>query len=107
MFSDQFPLNILLVSLFAAFMGWIIAPTIHTLGERFKIKRFLKSREIVLEKDQELTESQAVDLQEYLSDRSGDEEWSKIVAQAMFSTAMAVIATASLVFLSDIDFSFM
>jgi FtsH-binding integral membrane protein len=31
MFSDQFPLNILLVSLFAAFMGWIISPTIHGL----------------------------------------------------------------------------
>lgn len=107
MFSEVFPLNILLVSLFAAFMGWIIAPTIHTFWERFKIKRFLKSRDIVLEKDQELSETQSVDLQEYLSDRSGDEEWSKIVAQAMFSTAMAVIATASLVFLSDIDFSFM
>jgi FtsH-binding integral membrane protein len=31
MFSDQFPLNILFVSLFAAFMGWIISPTIHGL----------------------------------------------------------------------------
>lgn len=107
MFADQFPLNTLFVSLFAAFMGWIISPTIHGLWMRFKVKRFLKERDIVLEKDEELTEKQAADLEEYLNDTTGDEEWNKIVAQAMFSTAMAVIATASLVFTTDIDFSFM
>jgi hypothetical protein len=74
---------------------------------RFKAKRFLKERGITLEKDQELTEKQSTDLEEYLSDTRGDEEWNKVVAQAMFSTAMAVLATASLVFTTDIDFSFM
>lgn len=107
MFSDQFPLNILFVSLFAAFMGWIIAPTIHAFWMKFKVKRFLKEKEIVLEKDQELTEQQALELEEYLSDHSRDEEWNKIVSQAMWSTAVAVLATASLVYFSDIDFSFM
>lgn len=107
MFSEMFPVNIILVSLFAALMGWMIAPTIHSLGNRFKAKKFFKERGIVLEKNQKLTEEQLMDLEEYLIDHKGWDEWNKIVSQAMFSTAVAVFATASLVFMSDIDFSFM
>ncbi len=106
-FAELFPVNLVLVWLFAALMGWMIAPTIRWIGENRKIKSFLKERSIVLEEWEPLNEKQEKDLEQYLLDNPSNEEWNKIVAQAIFSTALAVFATASLVFISDIDFSFM
>ena len=37
-FSDIFPLNIFLVSCFAAIIGWSLGPTITMIGKRFKFK---------------------------------------------------------------------
>ncbi|MCP4524111.1 MAG: hypothetical protein GY828_07885 [Candidatus Gracilibacteria bacterium] len=105
--SDTFPLNIVLISVFSLFMGWIISPAIQNLGENFKTRKFLKTRNISLKKDEILSEEQMNDLEGYLIDNKSDDQWNKIIAQAMFSTALAIISTASLVFMSDIDFSFL
>lgn len=107
MFANSFPLNLILVWVFSAFIWWMIAPGIRSMWGNFKIKKFLKSRDIVLKKWEQLTTEQANDLAEYLKGNDSNEQWNKIVSQAMFSTALAVFATASLVFMSDIDFSFL
>lgn len=106
-FSNTFPINLVLVWLFAWVMWWMIAPGIRSMWDNFKTKKFLKDRWIVLKKWEILTEVQFKDLWEYLEINRSNEQWNEIVSQAMFSTALAVFATASLVFLSDIDFSFM
>ena len=107
MFADSFPLNLVLVWVFSAFIWWMIAPWIRSMWGSYKIKKFLKSRDIVLKKWEQLSTEQANDLAEYLKGNDSNDQWNKIVSQAMFSAALAVFATASLVFMSDIDFSFM
>jgi FtsH-binding integral membrane protein len=106
-FAHVFPANLVLVWLFAALMWWMISPTIKSMWNNKKVKAYLKDRGIVLKKGESLNEFQLEDLENYLSLNQSNDEWNKIVAQAMFSTALAVFSTASLVFISDIDFSFM
>jgi hypothetical protein len=60
-----------------------------------------------LKKNEKLNQDQLNDLNYYLEKNQSNEEWNKIVSQAIISTALAVITTASLVFLTDIDFGFM
>jgi FtsH-binding integral membrane protein len=106
-FDDVFPLNLILVWLFSAAIGWMISPTIKGIWNNFKVKKFIKDRGIVLKKGEKLSSQQSQDFGNYLEENRWAEEWNKIVSQAMMSTALAVFATASLVFISDIDFSFM
>jgi FtsH-binding integral membrane protein len=106
-FADLFPINLILVWIFAALMWWIIAPTIKLMWERKKVKTFLKNNWIILKKNEKLNQDQLNDLNYYLEKNQSNEEWNKIVSQAIISTALAVITTASLVFLTDIDFGFM
>ena len=105
-FSNSYPINLVLVWLFAWVMWWMIAPWIRSMWDNYKTRKYLKGKWIVLKKGEILTAEQAIDLAEYLNANRWDEQWNKIVSQAMFSTALAVFATASLVFISDIDFSF-
>lgn len=42
-----------------------------------------------------------------MASSQSDDAWNRIVTQALLSTAIAVFATASLVFMTDIDFGFM
>lgn len=107
MFSDIFPLNLILVWAFSAAMWWMISPTIKNMGINYNMKKFLKLKGITLKKWEELSINQIKDLEEYLEDNKWDDQWNKIVSQAMLSTALAVFATASIVYVSDIDFSFM
>ena len=53
-FADIYPLNLLLVTIFSALIGWQIGPTIEHFGKRFKMKKYLKSHEIVIKKDRKL-----------------------------------------------------
>lgn len=106
-FADLFPINLALVALFSAAMWWMISPTIQWMWQSNKVKKFLKEKGIVLKKWEVLTLEQMQELETYLENNKSNEEWNKIVSQAMFATALAVFATASLVFISDIDFSFM
>ena len=106
-FSSFFPVNIFLVWSFAFLMWWLISPGITAMWKHRKVSKFLKERGIKLKKGESLSESQDKELENYLLLHKSNDEWNKIVAQAMLSTALAVFATSSLVFLSDIDFSFM
>jgi len=106
-FQNVFPLNLILVALFSWFIWWMISPTIASMWQNYKIKGFLKENAIVLNKWEELNASQLKELENYLEINKSDEKWNMVISQAMFSTALAVFATASLVFISDIDFSFM
>jgi len=130
-FSEVFPLNILLVSCFAGIMGWSLGPTITHFGKRFKLNKFLKARNIKLEKDSDNKEKTIY----YKEDSNGEMEiispegieellkefeieiekggdpynktWQDTVFQAMLGTTLAVLATAALVAVSSIDFSFL
>jgi len=106
-FGNIFPLNLILVWLFTVAIWWMISPTIKLMWEQSKVKKYLKENNIVLKKWELLSPEQLTDLEKYLLLNKSNEHWNKIVSQAMFSTALAVFATASLVFVSDIDFSFM
>ena len=67
-------------------MGWQIGPAITSVGLRYKQRKVKMSG----------------------SDVSAYElEWKNIVTEALVATAIAVIATASLVFLTNINFSFL
>ena len=130
-FSHIFPLNLFLVACFAGVVGWSLGPTITYFGKRFKLKRFLKARGIKQKKDDEdkkrvirykeskegeiqiITEEEWEDLNEEFEAeiaKGGDpynKAWQDIVFQAMLGTTLAVFCTCTLVFLSDIDFSFL
>ncbi len=106
-FSDSFPLNILLVALFSGFIGWNIWPTIEFYKTSAKRKRFMRVNNIILKKWESLSEEQNEQFQQYLIEHPISEEDNKIVAQAFMGTALAVIATSWIVFLTDYDFSFM
>jgi len=129
-FSHIFPLNLLLVACFAGVVGWSMGPTITFFGRLFKLKRFLKARNIKTKKDSEkknvvIYYKESVggeivvsekELETLLKDfeveieKGGDpydKKWQDIVFQAMLGTALAVFASAALVSVSDIDFSFL
>ena len=130
-FDDIFPLNILLVACFSGIIGWSLGPTITHIGRRFKLKRFLAARDIKSKKDEdnkeliihyrevEDKEIQIIadeELENLFKDfeieieKGGDpynKKWQDTVFQAMLGTSIAVLATATLVSFSSIDFSFL
>ena len=130
-FAEIYPLNLFLVACFAGVVGWSLGPTITHFGRRFKLKRFLKSRSIEVKKDPEdkntvlyfrnssngeqeiIHEEEVVKLLaefELEIEKGGDpynKKWQDTVFQAMLGTTLAVFATATLVFTSSIDFSFL
>ena len=130
-FAEIYPLNLFLVGCFAGVVGWSLGPTITHFGRRFKLKRFLESRNIEVKEDpkdkdavlyfrnssngeQEIIhEEEVVKLLaefELEIEKGGDpynKKWQDTVFQAMLGTTLAVFATATLVFTSSIDFSFL
>ncbi|PIU07226.1 MAG: hypothetical protein COZ85_01475 [Candidatus Moranbacteria bacterium CG_4_8_14_3_um_filter_34_16] len=106
-FSDIYPLNLLLVAIFSALIGWQIGPTIEHFGKRFKQRKYLKSRGIIIKKGQEITDEQKKEFEQSFDANQYHQEWHNVVFQALFATAVAVFATAGTVFLTSIDFSFL
>lgn len=102
---DSFPLNIALVAAFSAIVGWEIGPTIEYYGRIPKIKKFNKQKG--LEPNHPLTPEMKKEFNEWLKSYPDSGSWNKIVSQALFSTALAVFATAGTVFLTSFDFSFL
>ncbi len=45
--GDQFPANIFAVGVFSLFIGWSLGPTIASIGEKFKFKKFLKDKMVL------------------------------------------------------------
>ena len=143
-FSENYPINLILVAIFSGFIGWSMGPTISAIGESFKMKKYLKmagvkSKTVVTNKkklidkifgaeDEKKTmyyvKSNPTELFEIESEKyksivaeikssnnfkkdNYHQEWQNVVFQAMSATTIAVIATASIVFTSSVDFSVM
>ncbi|MAN50252.1 MAG: hypothetical protein CMD04_05495 [Flavobacteriales bacterium] len=186
-FSEVFPLNIILVIIFSAIVGWSLGPTITLFGKNFKFYRFLRNKNIksktdpddkektiyykVFSEEERKLKKEELELlkkkfkrdksnqksllstkkqwevfiqengikhnlntgiyfyefidKQIISNkkieklrnnfyeslkRSGDpynKQWQDMVFQAMIGTALAVFCTASIVFLSNINFSFL
>ncbi len=106
-FADFFPQNIILVAIFSALIGWQIGPIIELYGKQFKLKKFLKVRNIILKKKEKLSKELLDEFEKSLVLEPQKNEWNIIVYQALIATAVAVLATASMVFLTSINFSFL
>lgn len=106
-FADIYPLNLLLVAAFSALIGWQIGPIVEHFGIRFKMRKFLKNRGVVIKKGQEITAEQKKEFEQSYDAVKYHQEWRNIVFQALFSTSVAVFAIAIIVFLTSIDFGFL
>ena len=106
-YSDTYPLNLLLVGAFALAMGWMIGPTIELIALNYKIKKYFREKGEPLEKDQHPTPDQVAEFKNTTDFDAYHKQWQNIIFQAMAGTASAVLASALLAFLSDIDFSFL
>lgn len=49
-YADIFPLNLIMVATFSGFIGWSLGPTIAYIGERFKFRKYLKSKAVLSKK---------------------------------------------------------
>tara|TARA_A100001015_G_scaffold292775_1_gene368503 strand:+ start:459 stop:1283 length:825 start_codon:yes stop_codon:yes gene_type:complete len=45
--GDQFPANIFAVGVFSLFIGWSLGPTIASIGEKFKFRKFLRDKMVL------------------------------------------------------------
>ena len=46
-YGDSYPLNLVMVAIFSGFIGWSLGPTIAYIGEKFKFRKYLKSKGIL------------------------------------------------------------
>ena len=46
-YGDSYPLNLLMVAIFSGFIGWSLGPTIAYIGEKFKFRKYLKSKGVL------------------------------------------------------------
>lgn len=106
-FADSYPINLVLVAAFSAVMGWEIGPTIEYYGKRFKQRKFIKNQGISLKKGESLTEEKRAEFENIINSDPHANEWHNIVFQALLGTALAVLSTAGMVFLTNINFGFL
>ena len=106
-YANIFPTNLILVAVFSGLMGWQIGPAVSSLGDRYKFKRHLKENDIIIGKGQEITAEQQKEFGASFDRDKYQSEWNNTVFQAFFATAIAVISTGSIVFLTNINFSFL
>ena len=106
-FANQFPINLILVGGFSLAIGWSIGPTIEHNGTRFKLRKFLKDNGTPLKKGGTATPEQLAEFNNVFLKLDYHNEWQNIVTQAFVGTAVAVIATACVVFTTDMSFDFL
>ena len=46
-YADSYPLNLVMVAIFSGFIGWSLGPTIAYIGEKFKFRKYLKSKGVL------------------------------------------------------------
>ena len=46
-YADSYPINLVMVGIFSGFIGWSLGPTIAYIGERFKFRKYLKSKAVL------------------------------------------------------------
>jgi FtsH-binding integral membrane protein len=106
-FANQFPINLVLVAAFSLVIGWSIGPTIEHFGTRFKLRKFLKDKGTPLKKAGTATPEQLAEFNSSFDKLNYHKEWQNIVTLAFLGTALAVIATAGVVFTTDMNFDFL
>lgn len=106
-FANSYPLNIFLVAVFAGLIGWEIGPSIEYLGERFKLKKYLKTKGVTVKKGEKIPEDAMKEFGRSFDADQYQREWQDIVFQALFATTCAVFAAAGTVYLTSFDFSFL
>lgn len=106
-FSDSFPLNILFVSLFATLMGWQIGPTIERISRQRALRKFATKKGIPTDRRYVPTEEEEEEFERFFTSDETKEDWSSVVSRTFFASAAALLATAGIVFISPIDFSFL
>lgn len=106
-FSDSYPVNVLLVASFSLVVGWMIGPAIEHFGLRYKLRMHLKDQGTPLKKGENATPEQIKSFECSFDKNAYHKEWQNIIFQAVLGTATAVISTAAIVFLTDIDFGFL
>lgn len=106
-YSEEYPINLALVAAFSLVVGWQIGPAIEHFGTRYKLRMFLKEAGTPLAKGENATPDQVKAFEDSFDKNAYHKEWQNIIFQAVMGTALAVISTASVVFLTEIDFSFL
>ena len=106
-FSETYPLNLIIVAVFALVMGWMIGPTIEIIGENFQLRKYLRDKGEPLESGKVATPEQIAEFKSAFDVSHYHKQWQNIIFQAVLGTALAVLLTASLVFLTNIDFGFL
>ena len=46
-YADSYPLNLVMVAIFSGFIGWSLGPTIAYIGEKFKFRKYIKSKSVL------------------------------------------------------------
>lgn len=106
-FSDSYPVNILLVASYSLVVGWMIGPAIEHFGLRYKLRTHLKDQGTPLKKGENATLEQLERFESSFDKNAYHKEWQNVIFLAVLGTATAVISTAAIVFLTDIDFGFL
>lgn len=88
-FANVYPLNLILVAGFSGAIGWGMGPSID-----YYRKTYLQKRK---QKNLGFGSASTVD-------EAGESKWNEIVSLSMISTALAVLVSATVVFLVDFDF---
>ena len=105
--ASSYPLNLILVGLFAAWNGWLIGPTIEHFGERFKLKRYLKNQGLNVKKRRDIPDDALAEFEDSFDRNAYHAEWQNVIFQTISATALAMISTGSIVFLTDYDFGWL
>ncbi|HMQ09680.1 MAG TPA: Bax inhibitor-1 family protein [Oligoflexia bacterium] len=106
-FSDHYPINIIMVALFSAVVGWSVGPSITHLSIRYERNKFLKERGIAKEDIHTLSPEIQLELDTRIQNPQYKEQWQKIVNKAILGVALSVILTAAIVYLSPVDFGYL
>lgn len=107
LYANIFPLNLIIVGVFSALIGWEIGPTIEYTGKRFQIRKYLKSKGVKLDKNFKITQAQQKEFEKSYLSQHMHEKWRNVINQALTATTLAVFVTAGTVFLTNFDFSFL
>lgn len=114
--SESFPLNIGLVCVFSAIMGWSIGPGIEGLKHRYIARKQAKAEQMAAASsasagaatpDNPSTAMAPTADNAAMSREAAEQGWTKIISNTLLATGVAMIATAGLVFFTKQDFSFL
>lgn len=108
-FADQYPVNLILVGLLSALIGWQIGPALSSYQQSAKLKEFANTRNIAYNKKDWiiLDDQQMIDFNQYVIDYPESTQWNKVISQTILACVATLLVTAGIVWFTDIDFGFL